>query len=76
MPSCTHPIARLHVQMRRDPQTAAPEYHLICDTCGKDIPLALQDSFLWLKLLELRDMLAGMVIVQQNPLKRDPMGGS
>jgi hypothetical protein len=63
----------LHVQLRRNPQTAAPEYHLICDACGKDIPIAIEQSFLWLKLLEMRDMIAGLAAQSRT---FDPMGGA
>lgn len=75
MPQCLHHIAYLHVQVRRNPQTTAPEYHLICDACGKDIPVELQNAFLWLKMLEMRDMIAGMTAVARNDqAARDPMG--
>jgi hypothetical protein len=42
-----------------NPQTLAQEHHLICDFCGKAIPLVPENVFHWQKLLQLRDMLAG-----------------
>ena len=66
MTQCAHPVAYLHAQLRQDPHTLAPEYHLICDDCGKDIPIELNQAFLWIKLLEMRDMIAGLAMQQQK----------
>lgn len=78
MPQCPHPIAYLHTQLLRNPQTAAPEYHLVCDRCGKDIPLEMSQVFLWMKILELRDLIAGVVAASQTIEQRrqDVFGGA
>jgi hypothetical protein len=73
MPSCIHPVAYLNTQLRKNPQTLTPEYHLICDACGKDIPIELNQAFIWIKLLELRDAMAELVVQSRA---HDPMGGS
>lgn len=67
MPQCAHPLAHLHTQLRYNPHTVIQEHHLICDQCGKDIALAPEHVFLWTKLLEMRDMIAGLAVRNSFP---------
>jgi hypothetical protein len=60
-PVCQHPVATLHLQMRVNAETMQQEQHLICDGCGKDISLDTSQWFLWMKLLEMRDMIRGFL---------------
>lgn len=57
---CPHPVAFLVLHRVPTPQ-AGYQHVLMCDRCGKNVPIPDSDVFLWLKLLEVVSLLRSLV---------------
>ena len=47
---CSHPIQYLQMTNR------GVAHYLICHKCGKEVPISDDQSFIWMKLLELTQL--------------------